>query len=173
MIPSSSALYQIFLLPRVSTDIPIFFFFKKIRRKGKFRREKREKASFQDHIPISRYRCIDRGTKRAQLEAVANRSNYPFKAARAIAADRTFRWKRNQREKEREGERERRGSRVVRQARNPCGVRPPLVLRSGLLGVATLKTSRSPGGPPRYQANSINALFLSRYQRFLSQPRSL
>lgn len=85
---------QIFLLPRVSTDIPIFFFFKKIRRKGKFRREKREKASFQDHIPISRYRCIDRGIKRAQLEAVANRSNYPFKAARAIAADRT-RWKRN------------------------------------------------------------------------------
>lgn len=82
------------ILPRVSTDIPIFFFFKKIRRKGKFRREKREKASFQDHIPISRYRCIDRGIKRAQLEAVANRSNYPFKAARAIAADRT-RWKRN------------------------------------------------------------------------------
>lgn len=93
-IPSSSALYQIFLLPRVSTDIPIFFFFKKIRRKGKFRREKREKASSQDHVPISRYRCIDRGIKRAQLEAVANRSNYPFKAARAIAADRTH-WKRN------------------------------------------------------------------------------
>lgn len=93
MIPSSSALYQIlyFLEYRL---IFLSFFFLKICRKGKFRREKREKASFQDHIPISRYRCIDRGIKRAQLEAVANRSNYPFKAARAIAADRT-RWKRN------------------------------------------------------------------------------